>query len=301
MQEAGVERAQPVVVRHPTDRTSGRRPDTVRDGSVACRAHRDDRVDDLARARPRARRAPRPAGRQLRQRLADLAHRRRAGDARVATAPGRGIPERRRLSHYDVWETVVGQLIGGRRSARAARSATRSARSPRCGTGSSASPRTATTSSRSGSPRRHGARAVAPTASAWSTTNRSATRGSARGGTVSIVALLARAARRLKPAQPAAPGWGARRVEARPGTARRRWRRTRCRPSGPRRRAATGSASPGEEADVRGSRAGGPAARRRSSGSGTASEYSGSRAKPRRRPSSTAMSDTSSTSMPVSS
>ena len=72
VQEAGVERGEPVVVRHPADRTGARSLRSTADAS-----RRDHRVDDLARARARARRAPRAAGRQLRERLADLARRRR--------------------------------------------------------------------------------------------------------------------------------------------------------------------------------------------------------------------------------
>ena len=61
----------------------------------------------------------------------------------------------RDLSHYDLWEQVVGGAVGGRRSRRAAPSGSERAHArARCGTGSSASRRTATTSSRLRSRRR---------------------------------------------------------------------------------------------------------------------------------------------------
>ena len=61
-------------------------------------------------------------------------------------SPGTGRP--RRCSHYDIWEAVVAQLSRRRRSARAAPRRRSPAARRVCGTGSSASPPTATTSSR---------------------------------------------------------------------------------------------------------------------------------------------------------
>ena len=67
--------------------------------SAAHVPHRDVRLARRRRSRARARRAPRAAGRQLRQRLADLDHRRRSGRdrPRVAAAPGRRVPPARAI------------------------------------------------------------------------------------------------------------------------------------------------------------------------------------------------------------
>ena len=73
VQEAGVERGQPVVLASSAAMRTGAR--SLR--STAHAPRRDRRLDDLARAGARARRAARAARRQLRQRLADLARRRR--------------------------------------------------------------------------------------------------------------------------------------------------------------------------------------------------------------------------------
>ena len=157
---------------------TGPSPLPGRAGSVARRAYRDRALALHPRADPRPRRAPRPAGRQLRQRLADLVHR-RAGD-RVAAAPGLGVPPARRR----VALRPVGR--GGRQPQRRRRpppcsaSAARPSRSPRCGRDSSASPRTATTSSRwRSSPAPRSCSRSPRTATDWWTTTRSATPGSA--------------------------------------------------------------------------------------------------------------------------
>ena len=188
VQEAGVEAGKPVVAGHRPMLGVAARDTVYRHAAV----RRDHRVDDLARARARARRAARPPRRQLPQRLADVVGGRRSGHPRMAAASGRRVPRAGR--RVDVRPLGVDRraALGHRRSARAAprrrgAAAHRDVGRPRVLRGV----RRRTPSSRSSSrPRRRRSSGAPPTGSASSTTTRSATRGRRPNGAVSIVALL---------------------------------------------------------------------------------------------------------------
>ena len=132
-------------------------------------------------------------GRQLRERHPDLAERRRArrDDARVAVAPGRGVPPAR--GHVALRPLGAGGRGARRRASMPTRWSSAPSTGPcgRSGTAWSASPRTARRSSpprsRRPPPRRWNVR---PTPRASSTTTTSARSWEQANGTVSIVEML---------------------------------------------------------------------------------------------------------------
>ena len=256
---------------------------------------RDPRVDHRARAGARARRAPRPARRQLRQRFADMAGRRR----RRSPSNGGCIP----VAGYAARAALALRRVGGgRRRASAGAdphapcaSATRPGRSPALGwtrvlRGLRRRARAATARDAG-----HEPSAARPTGvglvdhesigDAWEAGERQGLdrRPAAR------TAHAAERARRVQARRRARVGCGAGRTRRR-GASPSIAANARSSPAvrageRPRQRVAR------EEADRARLERMAAAARRRSSGSGTPASTSATRAKPRRRPSSTAMSD----------
>ena len=267
---------------------------------------RDHRLDDLARARARARRATRPARRQLPQRLADVAGGRRADHARVEAASGRRIPSAGRYVDLRPLGDDRGAALGRRRSARAAprrrsaaahrdvgrarvlRGVRRGPRTAAARGGGDGATRTRARSIRAG--RSRGGRRRVGAGQRRGVDRRAAAR-AARSARSNITTgpLLLRQARPGRVAGLVVPGGELFAVD----------RGTRCRASGARRRAAAGARRAKKPtADVS---SGWPFSSPPIIRQWNTIEYIGTRAKPRRRPSSTAIRRTGSHSIPVSS
>ena len=214
-------------------------------------------------------------------------------DPRVAAAPGRRLHQPGGLSHYDLWERVVDELAaGGDADALALGGDDRRPRRPL------GRPRVlprVRRRPRAGDARRAAAAELladrARRCAVSSTTTRSATRGSAatarsRSSRSSPTSSPADRSTRQPRGSRLAPGRGARRVEVGRERARRRSPGTRGRPSGAARRAAAAARRAGRTRPGAVS-SGWPASSPPIIRQWKTSEYSGMRAKPSRRPSST--------------